>query len=126
MALLGAFAALALILAVVGLYGLMAFTVTERRGELGVRAAMGASALSLLRLVLADGLRMTVIGTGIGLLLAVGLSRLMATQLFQVEAIDPIVYGGVTLLFLGVACLACGVPALQAARTDPAAALRCE
>jgi ABC-type antimicrobial peptide transport system permease subunit len=126
MLLLSGFAGLALMLALVGLYGVMAYTVSQRRKELGVRAALGASAAGLLRMVLADGLRMTVIGATIGLLLAGMLSRLIATQLFQVEAVDPIVYGSVALLFVVVACLASGVPALRAARTDPAAALRRE
>ena len=124
--LLGGFGVLALTLALVGLYGVMAYTVSQRRGELGVRAALGATAAELLRLVMVDGLRMTAIGVGIGLLLAAGLSRLLSAQLFQVEAIDPAVYAGVTALFVVVACLACGVPALRAARVDPATALRHE
>jgi putative ABC transport system permease protein len=126
MLLLSGFAGLALVLALVGLYGVMAYTVNQRRKELGVRAALGASASGLLRLVLTDGLRMTVIGAAIGLLLASGLSRLMTAHLFQVEAIDPVVYAGVTVLLVAVACLACGVPAFRAARVDPAGALRCE
>jgi putative ABC transport system permease protein len=126
MLLLGGFGMLALTLALVGLYGVMAYTVSQRRGELGVRAALGATAGELLRLVMVDGLRMTAIGVGIGLLLAAGLSRLLSAQLFQVEAIDPVVYAGVTALFVVVACLACGVPAFRAARVDPATALRHE
>jgi ABC-type antimicrobial peptide transport system permease subunit len=125
MLLLGGFAAIALILALVGLYGVMAYTVSQRREELGVRAAFGASASSLLRLVMADGLRMTAAGAAIGLALAAALSRVMTTQLFQVEAIDPIVYAGVTVLFVVVAGIACGFPAFRAARVDPSVALRC-
>ena len=117
---------MALTLALVGLYGVMAYTVSQRRGELGLRAALGATAADLLRLVMADGLRMTAIGAAIGLLLAAGLSRLLSAQLFQVQAIDPVVYAGVTALFVVVACLACGVPAFRAARVDPAEALRNE
>ena len=126
MLLLGGFAALAVTLALVGLYGVMAYTVSQRRGELGLRAALGATAADLLRLVMADGLRMTAVGAVIGLLLAAGLSRLLSTQLFQVQAIDPVVYAGVAALFVVVACLACGVPAFRAARVDPAEALRIE
>jgi putative ABC transport system permease protein len=124
MVLLGGFAGVALTLAVVGLYGLMAYTVSQRREELGVRAAFGASAFALLRLVMAEGLRMTVVGAAIGLVLSAALSRLMTRQLFQVEAIDPIVYAAVTLLFVVVAGVACGLPAFRAARVDPSVALR--
>ena len=126
MALISAFAALALILSVVGLYGVMAYTVTERRSELGIRAAMGATAASLLRLVLVDGLRTTAMGAAIGLSLAIGLSQVMTAQLFQVKAIDPIIYAGVTVLFFAVSYLASSVSALQAARTNPAPTLRSE
>jgi ABC-type antimicrobial peptide transport system permease subunit len=122
--LLSGFAGLALVLALVGLYGVMAYTVSERRNELGVRAALGASAAALLQMVLVDGLRITVIGTAIGLLLAGALSRVIVVQLFHVKAMDPIVYGGVALLFVAVACLASAVPGLRAARIDPADALR--
>jgi putative ABC transport system permease protein len=77
-------------------------------------------------MVMAEGLRMTAIGAVIGLVLAVAVSRVMAAQLFQIEAVDPLVYGGVTLLLVTVAGLACGVPAIRAARTEPASALRGE
>ena len=126
MLLLSGFAGLALVLALVGLYGVMAYTVSQRRKELGVRAALGAPAAGLLRLILADGLRMTIAGAAIGLLLAAALTRLMTAQLFQVEALDPVVYAGVTVLLVAVACVACGVPALQATRVDPVAVLRLE
>jgi putative ABC transport system permease protein len=124
MLLLAAFAALALALAVVGLYGVMSYTVSQRREELGVRAAIGASALSLLRLVMTDGLRMTLAGAAIGLVLAGLLSRLMATLLFEVQGINGPVYAGVTIALLIVAALACSMPAIRAARTDPVTALR--
>jgi putative ABC transport system permease protein len=126
MLLLGAFAALALVLALVGLYGVMSYTVHQRRQELGVRAALGATAADLLRLVMADGLRMTAIGVVTGLLLAGALSQLMSTQLFHVKAIDPAVYAAVSALLVLVAVCACGLPAFRATRVDPATALRCE
>jgi putative ABC transport system permease protein len=126
MLLLTGFAGLALVLALVGLYGVMAYTVNQRQKEFGVRAALGASAAGLLRLVLAEGLWMTAIGAAIGVLLASVLSRLMTAHLFGVEPVDPVLYAGVTLLLAAVASLACGVPALRAARVDPAAALRGE
>jgi predicted permease len=122
--LLSAFAGLALLLAVVGLYGVMSYTVTQRREELGVRAAVGATAGSLLRLVIADGLRMALIGAGIGLLLAWGLSDLMATQLYEVRGVNVGVYMGMTGILLIVAAAACWVPAIRAARLDPVTALR--
>jgi putative ABC transport system permease protein len=126
MLLLGGFAALALLIAVVGIYGVMAYLVGQRRTELGVRAAMGATATGLVRLVMAEGMRMTLAGMVIGLLLAGALSRLIAAQLFQVDAIDPVLYAVATALLVGVAGLACGVPAVRAVRVDPAAVLRSE
>jgi putative ABC transport system permease protein len=126
MLLLAAFAALALTLAVVGLYGVMSYAVGQRREELGVRAAIGASALSLLRLVMADGLRMTLAGAGIGLVLAAVLSNFIATQLFEVRGVDVPVYVGVTIVLLMVASVACWIPAIRAARTDPVTALRAD
>ena len=124
MLLLGGFAAIALALAVVGLYGLMSYAVTQRRRELGVRAALGASASGLLTLVIGEGLRLTTIGAIVGLVLAAALSRLMTAQLFEVDAVDPILYAAVTVLFVLVAVVACGLPALRAARVDPVTALR--
>jgi putative ABC transport system permease protein len=126
MLLLGAFAVLALVLAVVGLYGVMSYTVSQRREELGLRVAVGASTASLLRLVMTDGLRMTLVGAGIGLLLAVGLSDVMAAQLYEIQGIDLRVYAGMTTLLLFVAVMACGIPAIRAARVDPVSALRPE
>jgi ABC-type antimicrobial peptide transport system permease subunit len=124
MLLLAAFAVLALALAAIGLYGVMSYTVTQRREELGVRAAIGASALSLLRLVMIDGLRMTLTGAGIGLVLAAVLSNLLATMLFEVQGINVAVYAWVTMLLVIVAGLACSIPAIRAARIDPVTALR--
>jgi putative ABC transport system permease protein len=121
--LLGAFAGLALLLALVGLYGVMSYTVSQRRAELGVRAAVGATAGSLLRLVIADGLRMTFLGAGIGLTLAWGLSDVLATQLYEIQGVNVAVYAGMTAILLIVAAVACYVPAMRAARVDPVTAL---
>jgi putative ABC transport system permease protein len=126
MLLLGGFALLALVIAVVGVYGVMAYMVGQRRTELGVRAAMGATAAQLVGMVMAEGMWMTVAGVGIGLVLAGALSRLIAAQLFQVEAIDPSLYAAATMLVIVVAGLACSVPAFRAVRVDPAAVLRSE
>jgi putative ABC transport system permease protein len=108
------------------LYGVITYTVSQRRQELGLRAALRASGADLLRLVVADGLWMTAAGAVLGLLLAAALSQLVTTQLFRVQPIDTTVYAGVTTLFIIVAGLACGIPAFQAARVDPAAVLRNE
>ena len=124
--LLGGFAGLAVAIAVVGLYGVMAYMVGQRRTELGLRAAMGATAAQLARMVVADGMRMTLAGVAIGLVLAGGLSRVLAAQLFQVDAIDPRLYAAATTLFISVAVLACGVPAYRAVRVDAATVLRGE
>lgn len=126
MLLLGAFAVLALVLAVVGLYGVMSYTVNQRREELGVRAAVGASAVSLLRLVMAEGLRTTLAGVVVGLLLARAVSDLLTTLLFEIQPFSVLVYAGVTFGLLVVAALACSVPAIRAARIDPVTALRVE
>jgi putative ABC transport system permease protein len=126
MLLLAGFAALSVMIAVVGIYGVMAYTVGQRRTELGVRAAMGATAAGLVRMVVAEGMRMTVAGVAIGLALAGGLSRAIAAQLFEVEPIDPVLYAVATVLLAAVAALACLVPAARAARADPAAALKAD
>jgi predicted permease len=123
--LLGGFSALALVLALVGLYGVLAYTVGQRRRELGLRAALGATPVESMRLVMADGLRMTGIGIGIGVPLAGALTQFMSAQLFQTKAIDSVIYVGVSLILLVVAGLACAVPAFRASRVDPVTALRC-
>jgi ABC-type antimicrobial peptide transport system permease subunit len=120
------FAAVALALAAVGLYGVLAYTVSQRRRELGVRAALGASRGRLVGLVLREGLAVTTVGVAIGLGAAAGLTRLMQSQLFGVTPLDvpSFVLAGCALI--GVAILACVVPASRAAAVAPAEALRCE
>ena len=124
--LLGGFAALALLLALVGLYGVLSYTVSQRRRELALRAALGATSADSIRLIMSQGLAITAVGVGIGLPLASALTRLMSAQLFQVTALDARIYMTVSLLVFVVAGLACGVPALRATRVDPATALRAE
>jgi putative ABC transport system permease protein len=122
--LLGVFAGLALLLASIGIYGVMSYTVAQRTRELGVRVALGASRQSVLGLVMRQGVTITLIGVGIGLGGAFGLTRLIAAQLFAVSATDPTTFALVTVALLLVAVGASLVPALRATRVDPITALR--
>jgi predicted permease len=122
--LLGMFGVLALILAVVGLYGVVAYTVTQRTREIGVRVALGAERRDVAWLVLRQGLGLAAIGLGIGLLLAFAAGRLLAKQLVGVSGSDPVSFAGTTMLLLLVAAAASALPARRAATLDPLAALR--
>lgn len=123
---LGVFGGGALLLAALGVYGLISFSVAQRRRELGVRMALGASRKEIRKVVVGDGLRLTVVGLAAGLALTLAMGRLIASALYGVTAYDPVTLGGVLLLFLGVAALASLVPAERASRTDPAGTLRAE
>jgi predicted permease len=124
--LLGTFAGIALLLASIGLYGLMSHAVAERTREFGVRMALGADRRSVLALVLGQGMRLALVGTGIGLVGAFALTRLLRSQLFAVDATDPATFALVVVLLLGVALLALLVPALRATGAEPLRALRQE
>jgi len=124
MILLGVFAALALLLSSIGIYGVVSYVVGQRTQEIGIRMALGAERGSVLRLVLGQAGRMVMLGVGIGLAVVSGLTRLMAGMLFGVSPTDPATLAGVALLLAAVSLLACYIPARRATRVDPIIALR--
>ena len=126
MSLLGLFAGMAMILAAVGIYGLLSYSVSQRTHEIGVRVAVGARRRDVLKLVLGQGARLAAVGLAAGVLGALALTRLMASLLFGVTATDPATFATVALLMMAVALLACFVPARRAMRVDPMVALRHE
>jgi len=120
------FSVLAMFLGAIGIYGVMAHLVSQRIHEIGIRMALGASPVHVMRMVLSQGLKLALGGVGGGVLAALGATRLLATQLYQVTPTDPLTFIGVPLLFAIVALAACYVPAWRGMRVDPLVALRHE
>jgi predicted permease len=123
---LGVFALIALLLGATGIYGVISYSVAERTREIGVRMALGAQRPDVLRLVLAQGMKLALIGVALGLIASFGLTRLMKSLLFEVSATDPLTFTAISILLVFVAALACWIPARRATKVDPLIALRCD
>ena len=126
MILLGSFAAIALILAAVGIYGVMSYMVTQRTHEIGIRMALGATSRDVLNLIVRHGMALAFIGLAAGLIAARLLTHLMQSLLYEVSHSDTATFAGVSVLLVAVALLACAVPACKATKVDPTVALRSE
>ncbi|HEY6216224.1 MAG TPA: ABC transporter permease [Pyrinomonadaceae bacterium] len=124
--LLAGFAATALLLALTGIYGVMSLNVANRRGEFGIRLALGAQTANVLRMILGQGLRLAIVAVAVGLLGAFALTRLLKGLLFGISASDPLTFAVIALVLIGVALLACWIPARRATKVDPLEALRSE
>ncbi len=126
MLLFGLFAGLAVGLAAIGLYGVISYAVAQRTHELGIRTALGATRNDVLTMIVRQGLVLVLLGVAIGIPAAVGLTRVIASQLFGVSPTDPATFAAASVVFVGIALLACSIPARRATKVDPLVALRAE
>ena len=126
MSLMAVFAGLALALAMVGIYGVMSYSVTQATQEIGIRMALGAGSGDVLRMVLSYGGTLMAVGLLIGVPMALGAGALLASQLFEIPSSDPVTYTAVSVVLLATGLTACAIPAFRAARVDPMVALRNE
>jgi len=126
MIMLAAFSVLALLLASIGIYGVLAYFVTQHTNEIGVRLALGATPRNILLMIVKRGMGLTLLGISIGLAASFALTRLMTSLLFEVKAVDPLTFLFVPLLLAAAALLACSIPARRAMKVDPLVALRYE
>jgi putative ABC transport system permease protein len=124
--LIGFFAAIALVLATAGVFGVMAYSVSRRTREIGVRVALGATSRDVVAMILSQGLRTVLVGIVVGIAGSLALTRALQSLLFMVSATDPLTFAGVILLLICVAVLACYIPARRASKVDPMVALRYE
>ena len=124
--LLSIFGGVALLLASIGVYGVMAYSVAQRSREIGIRMALGAEQIDILRLIVGQGFTLVMIGTGIGLLLALALTRVVTSQLFGISATDPVTFSSIIVMMMAVGLIACYLPARRATKVDPLVALRYE
>jgi ABC-type antimicrobial peptide transport system permease subunit len=124
--LLGVFAAMALLMAVLGLYGVVSYAVSQRTQEFGIRVALGAGRGEILGMVVGQGVRLAGAGAAVGLVASLLLGRLLRSQLFEVSPFDPVIFAGMVVILVGAAMLASYIPARRATRVDPMVALRHE
>jgi putative ABC transport system permease protein len=124
--LLTIFASIALVIASIGIYGVIAYSVSQRTGEIGVRMALGATPRDMLRLVVSEGMKVALIGIGGGLLGGLALGRSVSSLVFGMPVRDPWTFAGVAVVLACIALAACAIPALRASRVDPLVALRYE
>jgi putative ABC transport system permease protein len=125
-ALLAVFGGLALLLAIIGVYGVLSYSVSQQTREIGIRMAMGARTASVLSLIIGQGMRLAVVGLMLGLLIAFATMRVLSSLLFGVSAHDPVTFAGVSLILATAAILGCYIPARRAAKVNPITALRYE
>jgi putative ABC transport system permease protein len=126
MRMVGVFAGFAMLLAALGIYGVMAYSVSQRRQELGIRVALGAKSKDILRLVVGQGMQLAIAGIGIGIIISLAATRLLASLLFGVHAIDAVAFSGSAIVLAAAAFAACYLPARRASRVDPITVLRNE